>query len=206
MKNTTVQLPPQETTGRETNFIHEKTYDTLEAAQIAFKETCGRLLTVNKWHEYAGAGSAKFTLTNNLGDEQYGLAAEGCYFSINLPAPGGDAGDGLDWVMIERIVIEGNIDAAEEYLLMTARPVPDPRKADMETAHFYKDISTNTFVIRRDGRNVSAGAYGRNETPNNDNVDIHDKIRNTAIALMARVGLSGPQWKKLVEGLIEYKE
>ena len=205
MKTKAAQLPPQ-ITGRETNFIHEKIYDTLDAAQLAFKEACGRLLNVNKWHEYAGAGSAKFTLTNNLGDELFGLAAEGFYFSIDLPAPGDDAGDGLDWVMIEQIVTNGTMDTAEEYLLLTARPVPDPQKAEIEIAHFYKDVSTNTFVIRRDGRNVSAGAYGRNETPNNENVDLHDKIRNTTIALMARVGLSGPQWKKLVKGLIEYKE
>jgi hypothetical protein len=53
---------------------------------------------------------------------------------------------------------------------------------------------------------VSAGAHGRNETPNNEEVDLHDKIRNTAIALMARVGLSGTQWQKLVNGLLDYRE
>jgi hypothetical protein len=37
-------------------------------------------------------------------------------------------------------------------------------------------------------------------------VDLHDKVRNTTIALMARIGLSGPQWQKLVNGLIDYKE
>lgn len=205
MKTATEQLPAQET-GRQTDFTHEKTYDTLEAAQVAFKESCGRLLTVGKWDDYAGAGSAKFTLTNNLGDELFGLAAEGFYFNIDLPAPGADAGDGLEWVTIERITAEGSAKTAEQYLLMTARPATDPRKSETEIAHFFNDVSTSTFIVRRDGRNVSAGAHGRNETPNNEDVDLHDKIRNTAIALMARVGLSGPQWKKLVKGLIEYKD
>ncbi|MDB5023246.1 MAG: hypothetical protein JWP78_1001 [Mucilaginibacter sp.] len=205
MKTAAEQLPTQET-GRQTDFMDEKTYDDLKAAHIAFKAAAGRLLSVNNWHEYSGAGSAKFTLCNNLGDELSGFAAEGFYFSIDLPAPGPDAGDGLEWVIIERITSEGSSKTAEEYLSMTVRPVPDPRKTAQEIAHFYKDASTSTFIVRRDGRVVSAGAHGRNETPNNENVDLHDKIRNTAIALMARVGLSGVQWKKLVKGLIEYKE
>jgi hypothetical protein len=88
---------------------------------------------------------------------------------------------------------------------MTVRPVPDPHKDNTEIAHFYKDVSTSAFIIRRDGFMVSAGVHGRNETPNNAEVYLYDKIRNTAIALMARVGLSGPQWKPLVKGLIEYQ-
>lgn len=84
---------------------------------------------------------------------------------------------------------------AEEYVLMTVRPSADPREVTSEIAHFYTDESTSTFIVRRDGLVVSAGAHGRNKTPNNEDVDLHDKIRNTAIALMARIGLSGGQWK-----------
>lgn len=199
------QLPPQET-GRQTDFTHEQKFESLDAAHRAFQAAAGRLLSVNNWHEYAGAGSAKFNLCNNQGEEVDVMAEEGFFFSINLPAPGSDAGDGLEWVMIEKLVSEGSAHTAEEYLLMTVRPVADPRKTDTEVAHFYKDVSTSTFMVRRDGFVVSAGAHGRNETPNNENVDLYDKVRNTAIALMARVGLSGPQWQKLVNGLIDYKE
>jgi hypothetical protein len=205
MKTADEQLPPQET-GSHTDFTHEKSYGDIAAAHAAFKKAAERLLLVNHWHAYAGAGSAVFTLTNNLGDELTGFAAEGFCFSIDLPAPGPDAGDGLEWVMIETVMTEGDRNSAEEYLLMTVRPIADPRKAENEIAHFYKDVSSSTFIVRRDGRVVSAGAHGRNETPNNDNVDLHDKIRNTAVALLARVGLSGPQWKKLVKGLIEYRK
>jgi len=203
---TAEELLPVQHTGRSTDFTHERAYDNLKQAHQAFKHAAERLLSVNNWHEYAGAGSARFTLTNNLGDELSGFAAEGFYISIDLPAPGSDAGDGLEWVMVERVVSEGSAETAEEYLLMTARPVPDPRKTAEEVAHFFDDVSTSTFVVRRDGLAVSAGAHGRNETPNNEGVDLHDQIRNTAIALMARVGLSGPQWKKLMKGIIEYDE
>jgi hypothetical protein len=197
-------LPTQET-GRQTDFTHEETFDNLASACAAFKQAAERMLSINNWHEYAGAGSAKFTLTNNLGDELFGFAAEGFYISIDLPGPGPDAGDGLEWVMIEKLTADGSSETAEEYITMTVRPVPDPRKSDLEIAHFYTDTSTSTFIVRRDGRVVSAGAHGRNETPNNQDVDLFDKVRNTAIGLMARIGLSGMQWQKLVNGLIEYK-
>jgi hypothetical protein len=201
-----MELLPKQETGRQTDFTHEKKFENLEQAHKAFLAAAGRMLSVNNWHEYSGACSAKFTLCNNQGEELEMMAEEGFFFSIDLPGPGPDAGEGLEWVMIERLISEGSARAAEEYVLMTVRPVPDPRKSDLEIAHFYKDVSTSTFIVRRDGLMISAGAHGRNETPNNEAVDLHDKIRNTAIALMARVGLSGGQWQKLVNGIIEYEE
>ncbi len=203
---TAQELVPRQETGRQTDFTHEHRFEILQEAHRAFQTAAGRLLSVNNWHVYAGAGSAKFTLCNNQGKEVEVMAEEGFFFSIDLPGPGPDAGDGLEWVMIENLVSEGSAHTAEEYVLMTVRPVPDPRKSGAEIAHFYKDISTSTFIVRRDGLMLSAGAHGRNETPNNEDVDLHDKIRNTAIALMARVGLSGTQWQKLVNGLIDHKE
>jgi hypothetical protein len=182
MKTAQEQLPPQET-GRQTDFTHEQKYATLADAHRAFLAASGRLLSVNNWHVYSGAGSAKFTLCNNQGNEVEVMAEEGFFFSIDLPGPGPDAGDGLEWVMIEKLFSEGNAHTAEEYVLMTVRPVPDPRKPAAEIAHFYKDISTSTFIVRRDGLVLSAGAHGRNETPNNEAVDLYDKVRNTAIAL-----------------------
>ncbi|BAU52365.1 hypothetical protein [Mucilaginibacter gotjawali] len=205
MKTASDQLPTQET-GRQTDFTHEQKYPNVESAHKAFLAAAGRMLSVNNWHAYAGGASAKFTLCNNLGIEVDQMAGQGAFISIDLPGPGPDAGDGLEWVMIEKLVTEGGANTAEEYTLMTVRPMPEPGKDNTEIAHFYKDVSTSTFVVRRDGLLLSAGAHGRNETPNNERVDLHDKIRNTAIALMARVGLSGMQWQKLVNGLIEYQE
>ena len=202
MKTVLEQLPQQHT-GRQTDFIHEKRYDKLELAHRAFQAASARMLSVNNWHEYAGAGSAKFTLCNNQGEEVEVMAEEGFFISIDLPGPGPDAGGGVEWVLVEKLSSDGGAHTAEEYVLMTLRPAADPRKDAAEIAHFYTDESTNTFIVRRDGMVVSAGAHGRNESPNNEDVDLHDKLRNTAIALMARVGLSGGQWQKLVDGLIE---
>jgi hypothetical protein len=203
---TALEQLPQQRTGRQTDFTHEQKFDTLDAAHKSFHVAAGRMLSVNNWHNYGGAGSAKFTLCNNQGQELEVMAEEGFFISIDLPGPGPDAGSGVEWVMVEKLASEGDAHTAEEYVLMTLRPAADPRKAAAEIAHFYTDESTNTFIVRRDGLVVSAGAHGRNESPNNEEVDLHDKIRNTAIAQMARVGLSGGQWQKLVNGLIEYQE
>lgn len=205
MKTAAEQLPPQRT-GRQTDFTHEKKFDSLEAAHHAFQAAAARLLSVDNWHVYAGSGSALFTLCNNEGAPVYEMAKEGFFFSIDLPGPGSNAGEGLEWVIIEKLAAEGSRHTAEEYLLMRVRPVADPRKTGTEIAHFYKDVSTSTFVVRRDGMVLSAGAHGRNETPNNESVGLHDKIRNTGVALMARAGFSGPQWKQLMEGLVEFRE
>ena len=205
MKTALEQLPPQ-VSGRQTDFTQEQKYGTLAAAHKAFQAAAGRMLSVNNWHDYSGGASAKFTLCNNQGEPLEVLAEEGFFICIDLPGPGPDAGGGAEWVLIEKLASEGDAHTAEEYVLMTVRPSADPRKAETGIAHFYTDESTSTFIVRRDGLLVSAGAHGRNESPNNEGVDLHDKIRNTAIALMARVGLSGGQWQKLVNCLLEFKE
>jgi len=203
---TAQEILPAQVTGRQTDFNHERHYENLQQAHHAFQAAAARMLSINNWHVYAGKGSAKFTLTNNDGKPLDEMPEAGNFISIDMPAPGPDAGDGLEWVIIETLISEGDEKTTEEYVAMTVRPVPDPRKAKEEIAHFYTDVSTSTFIVRRDGLQVSAGAHGRNESPNNDEVDLHDKIRNTAIALMARIGLSGGQWQKLVNALIEYGE
>jgi hypothetical protein len=202
MKHAERFIPEQEV-GNKTDFSEERTFEDQAQAHEGFKRAAERLLTVSEWHNYAGQGSSRFCLTNNMGDEVTGFAAEGFLFNIDLPVPGSSAGDGLEWVMVERVEANEDANAAEEYVAMTARPVPDPRKPDPETAHFYKDVSTSTFIVKRTGQTVSAAVHGRNETPNNSDVNFHDKVRNTIVALTARIGMSGPQWKKLVKGLLE---
>lgn len=194
---------PEQQTGRATSFSEERSFATGQEAHENFKKAASKLLNVNDWHVYAGPGSSRFCLTNNLGEDVAGFAKEGFLINIDLPVPGSDAGDGLEWVMIEKIEAAGNARSVEEYLSMTARPVPNPRQPDAEIAHFYKDAATSTFIVKRTGKVVTAAVYGRNETANNQGVDLHDKIRNTLVALSARIGLAGPQWKKLASGLLE---
>lgn len=203
MKHADEQIP-QQLLGRQTDFSYSLSFATTDEAHARFLKVAERMVDVSNWHLYTGAGSSFFKLTNNLGEEIGGWAEEGLYFYIDLTAaPGSDAGHGLEWVRIERIEADGNQHTNEEFIAMTVRPVPDPRTDDAAVAHFFSDASTSTFIASRYGFKVGCEQHGRNETPNKDGVDLYDKMRNTAIALSARLGLSGIQWQKLVEGIVE---
>jgi hypothetical protein len=53
------------------------------------------------------------------------------------------------------------------------------------------------------GTIVTAEEHGRNEVPNTDTSSTIDNIRNTLVGWSARIGLSYPQWKSLVKGIID---
>ncbi|QQL49155.1 hypothetical protein [Mucilaginibacter ginkgonis] len=201
MKTASDMIPPQED-GRATDFTAQKTFADISEAHDFYKKSVARLFNVNEWHNYAGPGSSKFQLFNNQGDPTGGYVVEGALIAIDLPIPGSNAGDGLEWVMVEQIDTLESPQGDEEFVTITVRPIPEPHNTDAQIAHFYKEVSTSTFIVKRIGCTVTAGVHGRNEMPNNNGVGMHDKIRNTIVALSARIGLAGPQWKKLVNGLI----
>lgn len=203
MKAADKNIPPQ-TDGRQTDFSDSVSAENIGDAHRIFQSAKAKLLDVSNWHKYCGPGSAIFGLTDNKGILLHRLAQVGDHFYIDLPAtPESDAGDGYEWVVIEEIVEAGNEDSLQESITMIVRPVPDPRKDDEEIAHFFSNASTSTFIVARYAEKISAEVHGRNEKPNNSNVNLHDTIRNTAIALSARIGFSGPQWEKLAAGLLE---
>jgi len=203
MKSADKNIPPQ-TEGRQTDFASSKTYADQPAAHQAFLSAKAKLLDISNWHNYAGPGSAKFGLTDDKGILLHRLAQVNDYFFADLPAtPGSDAGDGLEWILIEKIMEAGNADGLEESITVIVRPTAPPNSNDEPVAHFFSKVSTNTFMIVRYQNKISAEAHGRNEQPNNEGVDLFDKIRNTLLGLSARIGLSGMQWQKLVEGFLE---
>ena len=119
-----------------------------------------------------------------------------------MPGPGSIAGGGLDWGRIE--AIEENEDALgeAEYLVITVRPVANPKKPETATAHFFSHDSTNTFIVERLHNRVIASVHGRNEMPNKEG-NIIDKARNAIVGLTARHGLSGPHWQVFIENLLK---
>jgi hypothetical protein len=106
--------------------------------------------------------------------------------------------------MIESIQEHKYALAETEFIAITVRPAVNPRKAGEAVANFYDHHATNTFIVERYLNHVSAAAHGRNELINNTETNIYDSIRNAIIALsIMRKGLSGPQWKALVQGLLK---
>ncbi len=190
---------PSQHDGAEVNVEEMVELATEAEARSFFQTVKQRLLNVNGWHGLAGALSASFSLTDASGNEVTRQPQEGDFFRINIPAPGIEAGDGMDWVQIEQIMIGDGTN--EDCVSVRVRPASSPLNSRDDVAHFYTDEATSNFIARRQGNKVIAGVYGRNEKPNVKEADsLLDKVRNAIVGAGGVSGLSKLQWKALVSG------
>jgi hypothetical protein len=195
-------IPPQQQGGQLDTDYSVKCSSSEEAME-RFRVSAARLLNVNEWDVLCGPLSAKFEVTSPAGTPVNQRAHEGNFFRISIPAPGPDEGDGFDWVRIE--AIEHRVDPMldEARMSMRVRPASNPAREGSDVAHFFGPEATSTFRVSRKGEIVTASVHGRNELPNDDTPTLTDKVRNTIVALGARLGVSSIQWNNLVKGIIE---
>jgi hypothetical protein len=200
------KIVPAQQTGRHTGAEAHRDLDTREEAIQLFLEAKDRLLNINKWNTYAGMASANFQLTDPQGNEVDREPELGDLIRIDIPGPGSSAGGGYDWVCIEAYL--ETIDAArdDDTFGFRVRPTRNPDSSDPAPAHFYNKETTSTFLIQRAGNKVTAAEKGRNEVPNTDAERWTDRVRNSAVAFGASMGIATPQWKALVEGILETAE
>jgi hypothetical protein len=178
--------------------VNEKNAD--EARSI-FITACQRLLDPAVWNQLSGTLTANFAITNSQGIVLHRKLKERDFLRITLPSPGEETGKIHDWVTVERIA--ANIDlAADESLAITLRPSKNPASVNDDTAHFFKDNATSTFIISLKNKAVTAFYFGRNEIPNTDVPGILNKLRNGMVAIGAMAGLSNLQWTALLKGLL----
>jgi hypothetical protein len=202
-KRDEVKIVPEQQTGKETNTEHVISFENREESRRNFLAAIHRLLNVNQWEELCGIGSANFQLTDKNGHEVTRFASEGDHFKIDIPGPGSVEGKGYDWVRIEKI--EEFIDCEKdiESIAMRVRPATNPSTPGNETAHFFNEAATSSFIVKREGTLLKACVYGRNEKPNTTINNLADKTRNAVVAVTALAGISSVQWKNLSKGLIE---
>lgn len=200
MNTSAIQLIPPQTQGEHNDVEHNVTCASIEEAHNLYELVKDRLKNVSGWHEFVGQLGSEFGITDGQGNENFKIAEEGDLFYIDMPGPGSIAGGGYDWVRIEKLAEHSSDEA--EYIVMTVRPVDNPENQEAGTAHFFGHQSTNTFIVERYLNNVSAGVFGRNEAPNTEG-NIIDKVRNMAVGLAARHGLSGPHWKVFAENILK---
>lgn len=193
-------LIPEQKVGSKLDLSSEKKFATYIEAQEFFKVVKQRLMNVNQWDETCKAPSSVFKLMNDKCQQIVGLVKEGDFIRIDIPGPGSKVGDGYDWVRVETITEQQNID--EEIVSITVRPSHHPLNSLTETAHFFKDEASSTFQVKRVGNIVFAEIHGRNEIPNTAATNLFDKLRNMVIGWSAKIGFSYPQWKCLTEGLV----
>ncbi|OLY93455.1 hypothetical protein SAMN05444008_10821 [Cnuella takakiae] len=194
------QIPEQQT-GSESNTEAQQNFDT-EAEAAHFYETVKqRFLAVNRWHEWAGPGTAEFWLTDAAGNEVQREPLAGDHFKIDIPGPGTQTGDGFDWVRIE--AVETVHEPHSDCMLIRVRPATNPNNEKQDVAHFFSEEATSNFVVKREGATVSAAVHGRNEKPNVEAEAVVDKLRNSAVATGAVAAFSKLQWKALVSGMVK---
>ena len=126
----------------------------------------------------------------------------GDYFRINIPGPNNKKGQGYDWVRVEEVE-EQLQHHFHVWAAIKVRPAAPPFNKENNTAHFFSNDATSSFLVERRGRLVTASVFGRNEKPNEESDGIIDKLRNTIVAVSAMLGFSKPQWKSLVKGIIK---
>lgn len=197
---------PQQQKGNQLDTQHKATVNSREEAQQLFESTKERLLLVSRWGEIVNGFSSAFQLTDSSGQEVDRPVQPGDLFRISLPAPGPDSGNGNDWVKVEAIQDEKDESADIQIISIRVRPTSDPRNPKPDTAHFYTDEATSTFVVKRKGNTVSAEVHGRNEVPNVHANNLWDNIRHAVVAAGSILGLSNHQWKNLTEGLLKPKK
>lgn len=191
---------PAQYTGEEIKADAGAGFTNEAEAKESYKKARERLLSVNDWHKLAGIISARFQLIDAAGKEIHRYVQEGDYLRIDIPGPGSKEGQGYDWVLVEELreVKEKNVESTG----FRVRPCENPFGDTEQTAHFYADTATSSFIITRENKTISALIVDRNIKPNQSVGSLMDKIRNTAVGMGAIASFSKIQWKSLAEGLI----
>lgn len=206
LKSFTLVPPPFEGVNMDTKKKVELD-STGEALDLYYK-VASRVLDVNEWNNLHGMKRPMYALFDVNGDPKVGLAAEGDYIRLSLPAPHLKKGKRYDWVLIERI-LEIKHDERNS-TAMRVHPTIDPttklpRKAG-QTAHFYTNKTTNTFVVERLNNTVSVGIHPRNEVINTRQTEgFYNMVRNILVGVTAWLGISKTQWNTLIDALM-YQE
>lgn len=196
---------PEQEAGTAVNVEESVSLPDMQEARTFFQQVKERLLHVNDWHVFAGSLSAEFQLTDPAGNPVDRRPQKDDYFRISIPAPGIQTGEGFDWVQVEEIVerVEGD----DEFTSVRVRPASSPLNDHPDVAHFYTDEATSNFIVRREGRAITAGVYGRNEKPNVKAAEnLLDKVRNAIVGTGGVTGFSKLQWKALVSGLLSKED
>jgi len=193
-------LVPENVEGKEITAESSVSLATADEAHNFYNLVRDRLLWVDDWQKITGSLSADFKLTDEAGKIANRAARKGDHFRIDITGPGSKAGEGYDWAYVEDIKEIKDPDI--ESIAMRVRPAPDPETDNKNTAHFFSDVSTSTFVITREYDKVTASVYDRNIEANDETKEVLDKVRNSVVGLAAKHGVSELQWQALTDALV----
>ena len=163
-----------------------------------------RLYNINEWKGYFTVPAPEFLLTDNKGNQKKNLPEPGDYIRIDLPGPGTSTGSGYDWVRIE-FIKETNSNLYNRYLVMKVRPSQNPETGTNETAHFYTGNSFSEFCVGQEGQKLYGWVKAGGEEPNlKEASGLLNKLRNLAVGITAKAGMSAIQWEQFIRGLLQF--
>lgn len=187
-------------TGGATDAVESRQFQSAREAMDFYAMVCERLNDVNRWGQISKVSLSAFRLFSKDGMLVSGKVQQGDYIRIDIPGPGLEIGQGYDWVQVEKVshnvIPDGNL------FTIKVRPSINPLSKNGRTAHFLSPCATSTFQVRRSGLTVTAEEHARNEKANLQTGSFLGNLRNFLVGTAARFGLSYPQWKSLVKGLV----
>lgn len=196
------KIIPKQEGGMQKDFEHNIHCDTLAAAKALFDDARHRLLSINNWHTYGGKLSADFILSDFKGESLDRVASVGDYIKIDIPGPPLPHKK-YDWVHVTAIRYDA--EANGELISMQLNPTVDPTQPMEDTAHFFKEESSSTFILKREARTITISYHGRNEKANTATDSIQENVRNFLVGISAMLGFSNLQWQNLIKGIIDYE-
>ena len=119
--------------------------DTETAAQSLYELAKKKLFSVNDWHKVVDGLTARFQIVDQDGNEVSRKVNKGDYLRINIPGPGNKEGDGYDWVVVEELKEINKEDFQSAGFRV--RPTENPFGKKNETAHFYSNETTSSFLL-----------------------------------------------------------
>ncbi|PPK88293.1 hypothetical protein CLV84_1258 [Neolewinella xylanilytica] len=169
----------------------------------AFEQLSTRLYEIDRWKELNDGIRTEFRLCGDSGEPVQRPPRPGDFIRIDLVGPGSPSGAGYDWVRITAINAG---EVPTPWASLTITPCANPAGNDRTIAHFYAEGATNTFIVRQIGQCVTAEVHGRNERPNVHDGPVLDRLRNEAVALAGKVGISKMQWQDWTDGMVSVVE
>lgn len=195
---------PAQVKGAKSDAVSKVEFETVSLAQNHFETVKKRFLDINSWEHFAGKEKAEFSLRNSKGDILCDTPSVGDFVAIKVPLLPNQDRDHLDWAKVE--VVTSEKDDYSETLYIRLRPTSNPTEKDASTTHFLNSDSTSNFIIKREGKMISAEVHARNEVANTEDKSLPEKLRNKMVAFGAMLVGSTVQWNGLTDGLIKIAE
>jgi hypothetical protein len=199
-KEDQIGIAPPQYSGKEIRSEATIQLNSQSEAKTFFETAKQRLLDVNNWNKIAGVITAQFRVIDERGNEVTRMVNRNDYLRINIPGPGSKEGEGYDWVQVEELK-EIN-EPSFQSVGFRVRPCSNPFSDKNETAHFYSQDATSSFIVSRDNTQITSLIIDRNLQPNTDSTSLVDKVRDVVIGVSAIAGLSKIQWQGLADGLV----